>query len=237
MDIIGQIVWNLDFVANLVSEMIGIFFTIFGVDYVIKRFESKRNAYLRTKAIQRAVDILKKPLSHVHDLMKELEVPLRTKDAARNPVDDFNFFASYDPAHLGNVGNLMDHQVLDFLQVFFKTLENIESLFAQFQTIMTNQDLRMLLSLTDYLDTHIAKVRFASDKSAAINLGQLRRIMTTDNEMGFEATVNRIHRTRIYCTYRLTEELAGARSLLSRREVWTGIDRGRYSLFMKAVRH
>lgn len=237
MGLLTEIFLNLGFVQNLLSEMVGIFFTIFGVDFVIKRFESKRNAYLRTKAIQRANDILKKPLRHVHQMMREMEVSLRSADAVRNPLDDFNFFASYDPIYLQRMRTLQDHHVLDFLTVFFKTLENIESLFAQFQTILTNQDLRMLLSLTDYLDTHIAKVRFASDKSQSINLAELRAIMTTDNEMGFEATVNRIHRTKVYCGYRLTEELAGARGWFQRREVWTGIDLGRYKTFMRAVRH
>lgn len=237
MGLLGEVFLRLDFVQNLASEMIGIFFTIFGVDYVIKRFESKRNAYLRTKAIQRANDILKKPLRHVFQMMRELDVPLRTHDAVRSPPDDFNYFAAFDPSYMPKLRTLADYQVLDFLNVFFKTLENIEALFAQFQTILTNQDLRMLLSLTDYLDTHIAKVRFASDKSASINLAELRAIMTTDNEMGFEATVNRIHRTKVYCGYRLTEELAGARGFFQRREVWTGTDTRRYRAFMHAVRH
>ena len=235
MGLLEEVFLNLDFAQNLLSEMVGIFFTIFGVDFVIKRFESKRNAYLRTKAVQRANDILKKPLQHVHAMMREMEVPARSQDAVRNPPDDFNFFAAYDPSYDEKMRTLADHQVMDFLNVFFKTLENIESLFAQFQSILTNQDLRMLLSLTDYLDTHIAKVRFASDKSASINLAELRAIMTSDNEMGFEATVNRIHRTKVYCGYRLTEEFAGARGLMRRSEVWTGIDRGRYKAFMRAV--
>jgi len=235
--LLNELFANLDFAQNLLSEMVGILLTIFGVDFVIKRFESKRNAYLRTKAIQRANDMLKKPLGHVHGLMKELQVPLRTADAVRFPADDFNFFASYHPSFVQKLKTVGDHHIVDFLNVFMKTLENIEALFAQFQTILTNQDLRMLLSLTDYLDTHIARVRFASEKSAAINLAQLRAIMTTDNEMGFEATVNRIHRTKIYCGYRLTEELAGARNLLRRREVWVGVDMKRYKNFMRHVRH
>ena len=235
MGVLKELFLNLGFVQNLLSEMVGIFFTIFGVDFVIKRFEMKRNAYLRTKAIQRANDILKKPLGHVHGLLKELGVKLQVRDAVRTPADDFNYFASYEATSLQGVRNLEDHHVLDFLQVFFKCLENIEGLFAQFQTILTNQDLRMLLSLTDYLDAHIAKVRFASDQSAAINLAELREIMTADTEMGFEATVNRIHRTKVYCTYRLTEELAGASSGRRARDVWTGIDRKRYKTFMRAV--
>ena len=93
----------------------------------------------------------------------------------------------------------------------------------------------MLLSLTDYLDTHIAKVRFASDKSAAINLGELRQALLTDSEMGFAPTVNRIHRTKVFCGYRLTEELAGARGLFDSRDVWAGIDRKRYRDFMAAI--
>jgi len=237
MGLLSEIFLNLDFAQNLLSEMVGIALTIFGVDFVIKRFESKRNAYLRTKAVQRANDMLKKPLGHIHSLMRELGIGLRTQDAVRQPADDFNFFASYDPAYVQRIRKLADHQIVDFLQVFMKTLENIEALFAQFQTILTNQDLRMLLSLTDYLDTHIAKVRFASEKSAAINLAQLRAIMTTDNEMGFEATVNRIHRTKVYCGYRLTEELAGARPAHRRGEVWVGTDRRRYKAFMHAVTH
>lgn len=237
MALIRELFLNIDFAQNLLSEMVGILLTIFGVDFVIKRFESGRNAYLRTKAIQRANDMLKKPLGHVHGLMKELGVPLRTQDAVRFPADDFQFFASYHPTYVQRLRTIADHQIVDFLNVFMKTLENIEALFAQFQTILTNQDLRMLLSLTDYLDTHIARVRFASEHSAAINLAQLRAIMTSDNEMGFEATVNRIHRTKVYCGYRLTEELAGARSLLHRREVWVGVDRARYRSFMHHVRH
>jgi hypothetical protein len=235
MSLFREIFLNFDFLQNLLSEMVGIFFTIFGVDFVIKRFEIKRNAYLRTKAVQRAQDMLKKPLGHVHQLLKTMGVPLSAPDAIRHPADDFNFFESYDKGYSAALTKLADHQILDFLQVFFKTLENIEGLFAQFQSILTNQDLRMLLSLTDYLDTHIAKVRFASEKSAAINLAELRSIMTSDNEMGFEATVNRIHRTRVYLSYRLIEELAGTRPLLSRKAVWVGTDRGRYRKFMRAV--
>lgn len=231
-----DIVWSADFLGNLLSEMVGIFFTIFGVDYVIKRFESKRNAYLRTKAIQRAQDILKKPLRHVAQLMKELDIPLQTPDAVRYPANDFAFFSSYDPSYKAKLANMESHHVIDFLNVFFKTLDNVESLFAQFQSILTNHDLKMLLSLTDYLDTHIAKVRFASDKSAAINMEELRSIMTADNDMGFEATVNRIHRSKVFCLYRFTEELAGARGLFGRREVWTGLDRKRYKVFMRAIR-
>ncbi len=229
--------FNLDFVQNLLSELVGIVVTLFGVNYVLRRVEARRNTDLRAKALQRASEILAKPLGHIHAVIcRSEDVRPRSTRVLSEPPDDLDFFQSYEGPGLERLHDLSERQVRQFLETFVKCLENIEQLFAQFQTILTTQDLRMLLSLTDHLDTYVAKVRFARDESAAVSFRQLREVMQRGSEASLDAVINRIHRTRVYCSYRLVEESAEAVGFMEARRIWSSIDRERYRRFMQWTR-